>query len=161
MSHSHEIPGELSWQATFLESLSETGNVSEACRLAEIPRHQAYRERKRSETFAAAWQEALEIAVDHLEDEARARAVQRSDTLLMFLLKAHRPEKYRDRAESPPAESESSFELSPAQLADPEVARAAAELLACLARCSSAASRSGVSGQRKALAAREASDAAE
>jgi len=64
--------------------------------------------------FAAAWDEALEIATGSLELEARRRAQKGvlepvyykgkkvgavrkySDTLLIFLLKAHRPDKYRD-----------------------------------------------------------------
>jgi hypothetical protein len=34
---------------------------------------------------------------DALEDEALRRAKDKSDTLLIFLLKARRPEKYKDR----------------------------------------------------------------
>lgn len=76
----------------------------------------AYEDRKNDELFAAAWEEALEIAIENLELEARRRAetgvieyqillgkkvaVNRkySDTLLIFLLKAHRPQKYRDNS---------------------------------------------------------------
>jgi len=39
----------------------------------------------------------MEDAVDVLEAVARRRAVQGSDTLLIFLLKAARPAKYRER----------------------------------------------------------------
>ena len=70
--------------------------------------------------FAAAWDDALEAAVDQLEAEARHRAIdgveqphfhqgkvcgtvrKYSDALLMFLLRAHRPETYRDRTEPVP-----------------------------------------------------------
>ena len=70
--------------------------------------------RRRSEDFAAQWDEALEEGTDLLDAEARRRAVtgidkpvyykgkvvgsitKYSDRLLMFLLKAHRPQKFRD-----------------------------------------------------------------
>jgi hypothetical protein len=66
-------------------------------------------------TFAAEWDNAIEEAADKLEGEAWRRAVEGinkpiyyqgdlvdtvkeySDTLMGLLLKAHRPEKYRDR----------------------------------------------------------------
>jgi hypothetical protein len=72
--------------------------------------------RAADEAFARAWEDALEQGTDSLEDEARRRALQGvekpvfregrqvgtvteySDTLLIFLLKARRPEKFRDRA---------------------------------------------------------------
>jgi hypothetical protein len=47
--------------------------------------------------FAAAWDEAIEEARDLLQAEAWQRALKRSDVLLIFLLKAYRPEKYGDR----------------------------------------------------------------
>ena len=70
--------------------------------------------RRHSEDFAAQWREALGEGSDLLEAEARRRAVtgidkpvfykgkvvgsitKYSDRLLMFLLKAHRPQKFRD-----------------------------------------------------------------
>ena len=70
--------------------------------------------RRHSECFAAQWDEALEEGTDLLEAEARRRAVtgidepvyhkgevvgsikKYSDTLLIFLLKAHNPQKFRD-----------------------------------------------------------------
>ncbi len=44
-------------------------------------------------------QEALDQSVEDLEAEARRRAREGSDVLLIFLLKANRPEKYRERHE--------------------------------------------------------------
>ena len=95
-----------SWHAPFLEALRQTGNVSLAAKRAGIERKTAYRHRARSKRFAEEWDEALEEAVDLLEEEARRRAIEGvvgpggerrySDTLLIFLLKAHRPKKYRD-----------------------------------------------------------------
>lgn len=93
------------------------GNVSEAAEAAGINRTTAYEARKVSESFAAKWDTAIEKAIDSLEKEAFRRArdgvqkgvyhngelvateLQYSDTLLIFLMKGHRPEKYRDRHE--------------------------------------------------------------
>jgi len=48
--------------------------------------------------FARAWKAALEFGTDRLEDEAVKRATKgKSDVLLIFMLKARRPEKFRDR----------------------------------------------------------------
>ena len=59
-------------------------------------RTRAYEARQRDEDFAVAWHEALEGACDELESEARRRALAGSDQLLMFLLRSHRPERYRE-----------------------------------------------------------------
>jgi hypothetical protein len=47
--------------------------------------------------FAAQAEDAIEAGTDELEDVARQRAKDASDTLLIFLLKARRSEKYRER----------------------------------------------------------------
>ena len=51
------------------------------------------------ETYQQAFQAAKDESVEGLEAECRKRALRRSDLLLMFLLKAHRPGMYRDRWE--------------------------------------------------------------
>lgn len=84
------------WRARFLELLSEHGNVTLAASGASINRLTAYRERAKDATFAQQWELALELGADALEDAARSRALLTSDTLMIFLLKAHRPEKYRE-----------------------------------------------------------------
>ncbi|GIV18957.1 MAG: hypothetical protein KatS3mg023_1991 [Armatimonadota bacterium] len=84
------------WREKFLAALSRGCSVSQAARLAGVSRQHAYRCRARSATFAEAWQDAWEQGTDALEDEAVRRALAGSDTLLMFLLKARRPEKFRD-----------------------------------------------------------------
>ena len=105
-----------SWMGPFLDRLAETGNVLKAARFAKKPRGTVYRMRVRDEAFARAWEEAKKAAVELvLEPEAFRRAVegvtkkiyyqgqkigterQYSDTLLIFLLKAHAPEKYSER----------------------------------------------------------------
>lgn len=98
----------------FLKALAETGNVSEAARKARLDRSNAYQIKRQDPAFAAAWDDALDMAVDQLEAEARSRAVEGveqprfhqgricgtvrkySDSLLMFLLRAHRPETFRE-----------------------------------------------------------------
>jgi hypothetical protein len=64
---------------------------------AGVTRDAPYKRAKVSPTFAATWTRAREDAVDVLEAEARRRALNQSDSLLMFLLRAERPDKYRDR----------------------------------------------------------------
>ena len=103
-----------SWKPLFLDTLRGTGNVQLAALNADVARQVAYRARDSSATFRADWDEALEEARDLLEAEARRRAAigvdepvfykgeivghirKYSDNLLMFLLKAHWPEKFRE-----------------------------------------------------------------
>jgi len=110
-------------QQRFLTALAETGIVSVAVEIAGTSRTRVYELRKRDSAFAEAWEEAEEQAADALEAEAWRRAVtgvpeplvsagkvvrdddgqplairRYSDTLLLALLKARRPEKFKDRA---------------------------------------------------------------
>lgn len=103
------------WPSVFLELFAECGNVSEACRGAGIGRTTAYRHRQADEAFALAWHDVEEEATDKMEAEAYRRGVKGvlkpvfqkgeevgqirefSDQLLIVLLKAHKPEKYRER----------------------------------------------------------------
>jgi hypothetical protein len=106
------------WEKAFLLYLSATGNVSSAAMRAGIERSTAYRLYESAPDFAEAWDAALEVACDALELEARRRAFvgtakpvfykgqevgsirEYSDTLMVVLLKAHRPGKFRERAET-------------------------------------------------------------
>jgi|SRR5215213_2566501 len=101
----------------FLNTLRRTANVSRACKAEGIGRATAYEWRETDKAFAARWDEAVEEGLDTLEQEARRRALkgvrrahfykgeiigwekEYSDTLLIFLLKGGRPEKYRERHE--------------------------------------------------------------
>jgi hypothetical protein len=85
------------WKRAFLETLRNCGIVRVACQQAGIARRVAYRAKERDQKFAAEWADALDEACDLLEAIAQQRAKESSDTLLIFLLKAHRPEKYRER----------------------------------------------------------------
>lgn len=99
----------------FLEALEANGgNISAACKTARFPRRTAYEARERDPAFAKLWDEAVERGIDALEDEALRRAHngtlkpvfyqgtkcgtvrEYSDTLLIFMLKAKRPLKFRD-----------------------------------------------------------------
>lgn len=103
-------------RALFLDSLRETGgNVSKACELARVSRVAVYEWREADSLFATDWDAVVEAGTDDLEEEARRRALsgvdepvfyqgeecgairKYSDTLLIFLLKGRKPEKYRER----------------------------------------------------------------
>jgi hypothetical protein len=105
----------------FLKALTRTANVTVAAESCKISRTCLYEHREVDLDFAKAWDAAMNIAVDRLEFRAHQRAFdgtdkplvykgeitrdangdpvtikEYSDTLTIFLLKAHRPEKYRD-----------------------------------------------------------------
>lgn len=96
MTDATDATPEKDWQRRFLEAFAETGMVSQACRIAGINRSTAYRARQRNESFALAWADVEERTTEELEQVARQRAVDGSDTLMIFLLKARRPETYRE-----------------------------------------------------------------
>jgi len=102
-------------ESTFLSLLKETGgNVTKACEAIGLNRQRVYEWRSRDAEFAAKWDDAVEAGTEELEQEARRRAYKGvdepvfyqgeecgtvrkySDTLLIFLLKGRKPEKYRD-----------------------------------------------------------------
>jgi hypothetical protein len=63
-------------QERFLEALADTGSVTTAAAVAGTSRTRVYELRKKDTAFAAAWEEAEEIATDMLEEEARRRAIE-------------------------------------------------------------------------------------
>lgn len=102
----------------FLTALAAgNGNVSRACEAAGLARRTVYQWHEEGGEFAERWDEIVEAALDQLEDEARRRAhdgVEKpvfyqgaecgvireySDQLMMFLLRAGRPERFRERYE--------------------------------------------------------------
>ena len=84
------------WRPAFLAALRNSANVRAACQAAGISREHAYNSREQSAEFRTEWERALADACDVLEAEARRRAMSTSDVLLIFLLKSHRPEVYRE-----------------------------------------------------------------
>jgi hypothetical protein len=89
-------PKKEGWEDNFIDLLSQTCNVSLAAHGAGVSRDLVYRRRKKSKTFKRRWDAAKAEAVELLEAEAWARARKTSDTLMIFLLKAHKPKKYRE-----------------------------------------------------------------
>jgi len=87
------------WKRPFLAALEEGHTIVDACRVAGIARTTAYEGRQRDEAFALAWADLEEKATEKLEAEAYNRALGGSDRLMEFLLKARRPDKYRDRVD--------------------------------------------------------------
>jgi hypothetical protein len=101
----------------FFASLSSGRKVMAACADAGYKRPTVYQWREADEAFAARWKDAIEDAVERMEAEADRRAVEGtrrpvfykgdvcghirefSDTLLIFRLKALRPDVYRERHE--------------------------------------------------------------
>lgn len=85
-------------QNAFIEELRASGNVSRAAKAAGVSRQAAYEYRNNHPEFAAAWDDALQEGVDKLEELAfkLAHMKETSPSLLMFLLKAHRPSVYRE-----------------------------------------------------------------
>jgi hypothetical protein len=105
------------WGPAFLTALSETGSVTKATDAARISYTTPYAHAKKFPEFNTYWEVALAVAGDRLEEEARRRAVEGveepmysakgdflgykrvySDTLLAMLLKAAKPDKYKDRS---------------------------------------------------------------
>lgn len=103
------------WAQDFLDALKATGMVTAACDEVGIGRSTVYDRRESDEEFAAAWDDIVERTTERMESEAFRRAVEGvdepvyhqgvavdtvkkySDTLLIFMLKSRRPEKYRER----------------------------------------------------------------
>lgn len=112
-----------SWHARWLEAFELTANVTEACQATGIARKTAYNHREQFPEFKDAWLRAEAVAADKLEREAWRRAVEGweepvfgslgnnsgsgevgrirkyDSTMLIFLLKGHKPEKFRERQE--------------------------------------------------------------
>jgi hypothetical protein len=88
-------------KGAFLEHFARMGNISKACEAAGISRRVVYDWQEKDEQFSAAFQESNIIATETLEAEAWRRATESSDTLLIFLLKARNPARYREK---PPEE---------------------------------------------------------
>lgn len=111
----HDKRSKLKRQADFIEKFCECASIMKACRLSKMPRRTIYDWFKTDAAFKAKYDEAAIEAIGTLEDEAVRRAhegvnkpifqggkkvgtvKEYSDTLLIILLKARAPEKYKDR----------------------------------------------------------------
>lgn len=101
-------------QEDFLLAFEELANIKRACEKSKVPRRTFY-DWLENESFKKKYEKSEKIAISVLEDEAYRRAVtgtnkpvfqggkkvgsikEFSDTLLIVLLKARAPEKYKDR----------------------------------------------------------------
>lgn len=106
----------LAWVSGFLNALEQLPDVSKACQLSGVSRTVAYARRKSVKSFAEAWDKAIAAGIERAEGEAWRRAVEGcdkpvfhqgeqcgsireySDTLLIFMLKAHKRTVYGDKA---------------------------------------------------------------
>lgn len=104
-------------QTVLLNALRQVPNITRACTLAMISPATVRGWRRQDPAFDTAVAEALDDGVDALEAEVHRRAFEGyekpiifqgqitdtykeySDGLAQFLLKAHRPDKYRERSE--------------------------------------------------------------
>jgi hypothetical protein len=101
-------------KAQFLEAFQRHGNVTWACREIGCSRRLAYKWKEDDSAFAVLYRQAEIEATETMEQEAYRRAVsgtakpvfhqgavvgsvqEYSDVLLIFMLKARAPEKYRE-----------------------------------------------------------------
>ncbi|MBA4052083.1 MAG: hypothetical protein C0472_09460 [Erythrobacter sp.] len=101
-------------QRDFIAHLAETGSVRAACRRMGVGEHQVYVLRNHPEgaSFAAAWEAALDMGIQRIEDTAMDRALNGveapvfyhgekvgermvyNDHLLMFMLRNRAPERF-------------------------------------------------------------------
>lgn len=95
-SNARELPGRRDWRPKFLEAFTTEGTVTAAAKIAGVSRQHVYRERQANEDFALDWHDVEETVTDHLETKAVEVALEGDTRMLEFLLKARRPERYRD-----------------------------------------------------------------
>ena len=113
----HTYAGQAIRKQRFLDAMARIGTVHGAARETGIERSSHYDWMKADPAYAAAFAEAELAAINAMEAEARRRAVEGvnkpvfqggkhvgditeySDQLLMFLLKAALPDKYRERVD--------------------------------------------------------------
>lgn len=126
---------------TFLEALADCGNISDAARDAQISRKTVLKARQNPE-FEKLYQYYLDMGISSIEDEATRRATigtlepifhrgrriasvrKKSDLLLMFILKARRPDVYREKYDAPAPTFEDAVE-SPREKIASRIARIA------------------------------------
>ena len=98
----------------FLRLVEDLGNITLAAQGAGVGRRTVYGWRAKDPDFASRWDAALEIGGEALEDEARRRAMESSDTLLIFMLKALKPERYNRAPIQTPQQGGSAEDLAAA-----------------------------------------------
>ena len=85
------------WEPRFLEALRVHGIVSQAARVAGVPRPTAYKRRNKVSAFAKAWDEAIEDALDALELTVTNASLQGDMQTARWILSRRRPERWGDK----------------------------------------------------------------
>ncbi len=78
----------------FLDALEDGDSPTRACQRLRLARSAVYNWRNADSVFHEQWTRALAAGVDALEDECTRRALAGSDVMLMFALRARKPETY-------------------------------------------------------------------
>jgi hypothetical protein len=79
------------WVTMFILTLSSTGNVTAACRAANVPRRTVYDHREAYPEFAAIWDDSLEESLDKLEGKLWSMGAGGNTRAIELVLKARRP----------------------------------------------------------------------
>jgi hypothetical protein len=106
-------------QEDFINSFCELANITKSAKASRIGRRTVYDWLETDKDFKIKFKKARKVAIGVLEDEAHRRAVEGidkpvfykgkrvrakvkeySDTLLIVLLKANAPKKYKDRVQA-------------------------------------------------------------
>lgn len=86
-------------KAKFLHKLGKLGTVLSAAKAAGIGRSTAYEWRDEDEQFRKDWAASVEDNTELLEQTLFQRAIDGDTTAAIFMLKAMKPQKYRERYE--------------------------------------------------------------
>tara|TARA_S200002703_G_scaffold159912_1_gene175458 strand:- start:23972 stop:24448 length:477 start_codon:yes stop_codon:yes gene_type:complete len=79
------------WTLLFLQTLGATGNVTAACKAADISRKTVYNHRDKYPQFAEAWDGSMEEALDKLEGTLWKLGADGNTRAIELVLKARRP----------------------------------------------------------------------
>ena len=91
------------WKEPFLAYLRKHPNVHKAAKAAGTERKNAYKARVRDPEFAEAWDDAIGEGIDEIEALAIKNAKSgdaRWQTMMIFLLKNWKPERYKDTVQN-------------------------------------------------------------
>jgi len=120
------------WRAPFLIALTEGATAAVAARKASVAYRTCFDHRRKDTAFRRLWDEAHEMGTDAIEEAARERAVvgherpiwshgkvagtvrEPSDRLLELLLRARRPERFRENMRVEHIKVPSADAISPA-----------------------------------------------
>lgn len=84
----------------FIAALAEYGSPGPAARIAGAHRATFYKWRNDDPAFAAAWDAAVDDAMDDVELALLKRGKEKDTIAAIFMLKGHRPDKYSDRVKA-------------------------------------------------------------